>query len=94
MTTEYLTISAVTAAVGTATASTAVVTSVPLPAAVIVTLLTMTGTGLVTWGMFKKQSEKNEQEIDLLRTSLTDISTTLSDVRERIARIEGKLERD
>lgn len=54
----------------------------------------MTGTGLVTWGMFRKQTEKNDQEINLLRTSLTDISTTLSDVRERIARIEGKLERD
>jgi hypothetical protein len=94
MTTEFLTSSAVATTAGTAVGSAAVVTSVPLPAAVIVTLLTMTGTGLITWGMFKKQTEKNEQEIDLLRTSLTDISTTLSDVRERIARIEGKLERD
>lgn len=94
MTSDLATSFMVAGAAGSATASTAVVTSVPLPAAVVVTLLTMTGTGLITWGMFKKQTEKNEQEIDLLRTSLTDISTTLSDVRERIARIEGKLERD
>lgn len=93
MTTDFLTSSAVSATTG-ASVGAAVVTSVPLPAAVLVTLLTMTGTGLITWGMFKKQSEKNEQEIDLLRTSLTHIATTLSDVRERIARIEGKLERD
>lgn len=77
---------------GTAVASSAVVTSVPLPAAVVVTVLTMLGTGLVTWGMFRKQTEKNEEEIKLLRTSLTNISTTLTDVRERIARIEGKLD--
>lgn len=94
MTTDSVTAFVASAATGGAVGSTALVTSVPLPAAVIVTLLTMTGTGLVTWGMFRKQTEKNDQEITLLRTSLTDISTTLSDVRERIARIEGKLERD
>lgn len=77
---------------GAATVTQADAAALPLPSSVVVTLLAMIGTGLVTWGMFKKATERNEAEIDLLRTSLTDIQVVLGDVRERVARIEGKLD--
>lgn len=77
---------------GAATATQAEAYALPMPSSVVVTLLAMIGTGLVTWGMFKKATERNEAEIDLLRTSLTDIHVVLGDVRERVARIEGKLD--
>lgn len=77
---------------GVATATQADAYALPLQSSVVVTLLAMIGTGLVTWGMFKKATERNEAEIDLLRTSLTDIQAVLGDVRERVARIEGKLD--
>lgn len=64
----------------------------PLPVSALTTLISMAAAGLVTWGMFKKASDRHEAEIELLRKSLVAIHNTLADVRERIARIEGKLD--
>lgn len=65
----------------------------PLPVSVIATVIGMASTGLVAWGMLKKTSERHGQEIEILRKTLASIHNTVSDVRERVARIEGKLEK-
>jgi hypothetical protein len=57
-----------------------------------IALFGMAAAALVTWGMFKKATERHEAEIEILRSSLSSIHKTLADVRERVARIEGKLE--
>lgn len=67
--------------------------ALPIPEVIFSTILAMIATGLVTWGMFRKATEKNEQELALLRESLGEMSATLSDVREKVARIEGRLEK-
>jgi hypothetical protein len=64
----------------------------PLPLSAFLTIMGMASAAFVTWGVFKKATERHEAEIELLREGLTDIHTTLADVRERVARIEGKLE--
>lgn len=66
--------------------------SVPLPVSAMLTISGMMAAAFVTWGMFKKASERNEAEIALLRDGLREIHNTLADVRERVSRIEGKLE--
>lgn len=68
--------------------------NVPLPISGLMALAGMAAAGLVTWGMFKKATERHEAEIELLRNTLGTIHNTLADVRERVARIEGKLEAD
>lgn len=86
-------ITAVTAAVTGATIYTqAQAVAVPLPVSAVLTISGMLAAAFVTWGMFKKATERNETEIEMLRESLREIHNTLSDVRERVSRIEGKLE--
>lgn len=58
------------------------------------TAIGMIATALVTYGILKKASERHEAEIGLLRLGLNEINNTLSDVRERVARIEGKLDNE
>lgn len=65
--------------------------SIPLSEVAISTVLAMAATGLVTWGMFKKATEKNDEELRLLRHSLNHMIETLTEVRVRVARIEGRL---
>jgi len=89
------TITALTAAATGATIYTqAQAVAVPLPVSAVLTLTGMMAAAFVTWGMFKKATERNETEISMLRDSLREIHNTLSDVRERVSRIEGKLETD
>jgi len=68
--------------------------SIPLPMSAMLGLVGMGATALVTWGVFKKATERHEAEIEILRNTLTAIHNTMADVRERVARIEGKLEKD
>lgn len=77
---------------GGVTASQAATLSLPMPEIVLTTILAMIASGLVTWGMFRKATEKNEEELKILRESLTHMVATLAEVRERVARIEGRLE--
>ena len=77
---------------GGAVATQGVTMALPVPEVILSTILAMIATGLVTWGMFKKATEKNEEQIALVRNSLVDMSRTLSEVRERVARMEGRLE--
>lgn len=87
------TITALTsAAAGIGVYAQAEAVQLPLPISATTTLIGMMAAALVTWGMFKKASERHEAEIDLLRKALAAIHNTLADVRERVARIEGKLE--
>jgi hypothetical protein len=65
--------------------------NIPLSEVAISTVLAMMATGLVTWGMFKKATEKNDEELRLLRQSLAHMIDTLTEVRVRVARIEGRL---
>ena len=65
----------------------------PISEIMLSTVLAMMATGLVTWGMFKKATEQNEKELKLLRNSLTHMIATLTEVRIRVARIEGRLGR-
>lgn len=86
-------ITALTAAVTGATIYTqAEAVAVPLPLSAALTLIGMMAAAFVTWGMFKKATDRNETEIQLLRESLQSIQDTLAEVRERVSRIEGKLE--
>lgn len=84
----------ISAATGVSVYAQATAVAIPLPMSAGIALLGMLATALVTWGVFKKATERNEAEIEMLRNSLTVIMGTLSDVRERVARIEGKLESD
>lgn len=83
---------AVSAATGAAVFTQTQAVSVPMPISAALTLIGMTAAALVTWGMFRKATERHETEIDLLRAALDDIHNTLAEVRERVSRIEGKLE--
>jgi hypothetical protein len=82
----------VSAATGISVYAQATAVHVPLPTSAFIAAVGMLATALVTWGVFKKATERHEEEISLLRSHLNDILGTLADVRERVARIEGKLE--
>lgn len=90
--TDHTITAAITAATGVAVYAQAQAAAVPLPVSAVMTVIGMLATGLVTWGVFKKATERNEMEIELLRKSLGEMHNVMSDVRERVARIEGKLE--
>jgi len=66
--------------------------NVPLPWNALVAVIGMAAAALITWGMFRKATEQHQEEISLLKEALSSIDHTLADVRERVARIEGKLE--
>lgn len=79
---------------GGAVATQGVTLSLPVPEVILSTLLAMMATGLVTWGMFRKATERNEAELTLLRENQDTMLRTLYEVRERVARIEGRLEKE
>jgi cytochrome c biogenesis protein CcdA len=82
----------VASAAGVSVYAQAAAVHLPLPTSAFIAGIGMVATALVTWGVFKKTTERHEEEIELLRTHLQNILGTLADVRERVARIEGKLE--
>lgn len=82
----------ISAAAGVSVYAQATAVAIPLPMSATIAILGMGATALVTWGVFKKATERHEAEIEILRNSLNAILGTLADVRERVARIEGKLE--
>lgn len=84
----------VSAATGGAVYAQSTSVDLPIPLSAVVSVLSMAAAGLVTWGMFKKASERHDAEIELLRSSLTKMHEMMSEVRERVARIEGTLHRD
>jgi hypothetical protein len=66
--------------------------SLPLPLGALISAFSMLAAALIAWGMFKKSSEHHANEIKLLRQSLGNIAEEVSDVGQRVARIEGRLE--
>lgn len=84
----------VSAATGGAVYAQTSAVSLPIPLSAMTSILSMAAAALVTWGMFKKASERHDTEIDLLRTNLSSMHNMMADIRERVARIEGKLEPD
>lgn len=77
---------------GIATASQGAAIGLSFPLTAFITVCAMSATGLVTWGMFKKTTQKNETEIEMLRESNEKLIDLVSDVQQRVARIEGKLD--
>lgn len=90
--TDHTITAVIAAATGVSVYAQAEAVQIPLPLSAMLSIIGMASAAFVTWGMFKKASERNEAEIELLRQGLGEIQHTLSDVRERVSRIEGKLE--
>jgi hypothetical protein len=82
----------VSLAAGGTVANQGLAASLPFSEVLLSSVLAMIITGLITWGMFKKTTEKNEAELALLREHQETMLRTLYEVRERVARIEGRLE--
>jgi hypothetical protein len=88
MTDNFIT-AAVAATTGLSVYTQAESVALPMPMSVLTAILGMLAAGLVTWGVFKKATERNETEISLLRNTLDRNLELLAEVRERVARIEG-----
>ena len=84
----------ISAVTGATVYAQAAAVAIPLPLTAMLTIASMGSAALVTWGVFKKSAERNEAEIAILREQHNALLSATSDIRERLARIEGKLERD
>jgi hypothetical protein len=62
---------------------------VPVSVSALISIFTVAGAALIAWGMLKKATQHNEDEIEELRRILPKIESTLADVRDRVSRIEG-----